>query len=711
MTYRIAVDIGGTFTDSVIVDERGDRTVAKALTTHEELTEGVIESVSVNARQRGLELGELLRDTDMFAHGTTVATNAVLVRSGARAGLITTKGHEDALFIGKVYAKRAGLHERDAVHASRLEKPQPIVPRHLVRGVTERMDVEGDVVVKLDEQEVCAAIDALLQAGVEAIAVCLLWSFANPSHERRIAELLRERAPQIFASFSYDLAPVMGEYERAATTAVNAYVGPKVVGYLERLEERLASQGLRQPLLVMQASGGLTSVAEAAGRPIVTLDSGPTGGVLGCRYLGEVYGERNVICTDVGGTSFDVAVISDGEVPIETDPVVSQYSLRLPKVSVQSIGSGGGSVAWVDQGGLLRVGPRSAGSRPGPACYGLGGTDPTVTDADLILGYIDPANFLGGRMRLDRDLALRAYASLGTRLGMEPEEVALGTFRIVNAQMSDLIRKSTIELGHDPRECVLVAYGGSGPTHAAFYGADIRAKSVLILPDATAFSAEGMLTCGITHSAEASRLVRSPLDDDAMATIRENFAELRARVLRQFDSEGIAADEVELERALGIRYRLQVHSLHIEVSDEDLDQGTSLLARFHDRYARKYGSGALLDGGGVEIERHRVTGRFPTVAAAFQARPATGGADALGAVKSMRQVCFDDGFVDTPIYAGELLEPGHVVDGPAVVERMGATTVIPPSMQGTVDEYLTMHLRWSGPTRPDGRSTYAEVSA
>ena len=711
MTYRIAVDIGGTFTDCVLVDEDGGRSVAKALTTHEALAEGVLEAVRLNASHRGLTLRELLTRADLFAHGTTVATNAMLVHTGARVGMITTRGHEDALTIGKVYAKRAGLHERDAVHASRLFKPQPIVAPKRIYGVGERIDVEGEVIVSLNEQDVRDAVHRLVVEDVEALAVCLLWSFVNPAHERRVREIVEAEAPELFTTFSYELAPVMGEYERAATTAVNAYVGPKVVAYLQLLERRLRDEGLGQPLLVMQASGGLTSVSDAAGRPIVTLDSGPTGGILGCSYLGEIYGERNIVCTDVGGTSFDVGVIADGEVPIENDPVVSQYTLRMPKVSVHSIGAGGGSVVWVDEGGMLRVGPRSAGSRPGPACYGLGGTEPTITDADLLLGYIDPGNFLGGRMQLDRERATAAFAAVGSELGMEPEEVAWGAFQIVNAQMSDLIRKSTIEVGHDPRDCVLIAYGGSGPTHAAFYGADIAAKDTLIVPDATAFSAEGMLTCGITHSAEVSRLLRSPLDHADLERIRNSLASLEDQVRRQFASERLT-DAINVTRTLSIRYRLQVHSLDVEVTDEDLTSSDNLLARFRERYARKYGSGALLDGGGIEIERHRVIGRYATAAAGFHAAGVAESDDPSVALKRTRPVCFgSDGFTETNIYDGQRLQPGHIVVGPALIERVGASVVIPPGRAAAVDQYLTLRLGGSVNEPPAAVQTVTELTA
>ena len=694
MRYRIGVDIGGTFTDCVVADERGGRTVSKAPSTPGSLQDGVLEAVGVNAGQLGITRPQLLAATDLFVHGTTQATNAMLTRTGARTGLITTKGHEDAIIIGKVYAKVAGLPERDLVHSSRLRKPDPIVPRSLIRGVTERVDRDGDVIVALQEDEVVAAINSLLAAGVEAIAVSLLWSFANDSHERRIKELLTELAPHLFTAYSHEVSPVLGEYERTATTAITAYVGPKVVGYLERLEGQLRDEGLAQPLLVMQASGGLTSVLDAAQRPIVTLDSGPTGGILGCQHLGRLYGESNVICTDVGGTSFDVGLILRGEVPLEIEPVVAQYSLRMPKVLVNSIGSGGGSIAWLDEGGLLRVGPQSAGSRPGPACYGNGGTEPTVTDADLVLGYLDPDSFLGGRMRLDRDLALRALAALGARLGMEAEEVAVGVFRIINSQMADLIRKSTIEQGHDPRECVLVAYGGAGPTHAVFYGHDIGSKAIFVLADSTVFSAEGMLTCDVTHTAEASRVVSTPFTSETLAALTARFTALEQRVIDQFALEGAGREEVSLARTLGVRFRQQVHTVEVGVDPGALDAaaGERVLARFIERYGLLYGEGALLLGGGNEVELHRVVGTRKIEPVAFPEHESAG-PDAGAALKGERNAYFEPvGLTPTRVYDGDALRAGNEIDGPAIIERMGDSVVVPPDFRAQVDRLLTIRL-------------------
>jgi N-methylhydantoinase A len=692
--YRIGVDIGGTFTDCVVADERGERTVSKALTTPGALFEGVLEAVTVAAAQLGIARADLLAATDLFVHGTTQATNAMLTRTGARTGLITTKGHEDAIIIGNVYAKVAGLPERDLVHSSRLRKPEPIVPRTLIRGVTERVDRYGEVIVALQEDEVVAAIDGLVAEGVEAIAVSLLWSFVNEAHELRIKEIVQERAPGVFTAYSHEVAPVLGEYERTATTAISAYVGPKVVAYLEHLETRLRDEGLSQPLLVMQASGGLTSVLDAAQRPIVTLDSGPTGGILGCQHLSRLYGEKNIICTDVGGTSFDVGLILDGDVPLDAQPVVAQYSLKLPKVLVHSIGSGGGSIAWLDEGGLLRVGPQSAGSRPGPACYGRGGESPTVTDADLVLGYLDPDSFLGGRMHLDRDLALAALARLGAELGMEPEEVAVGVFRIINSQMADLIRKSTIEQGHDPRDCVLVAYGGAGPTHAVFYGHEIGSKAILVLRDSTVFSAEGMLMCDITHTAETSRRVSSPFTEEVVNEVNGRFGALEERILAQFEMEGAQPDEIALARTAGMRFRQQVTSIdvHLETGPIAAGAGDGLVTRFLERYAHVYGQGALLEGGGTDIERYRVVGTRAIEPIPFPEHDA-GVPDSSGALKGERRAHFEPGgFISTQVFDGDALLPGNVVHGPAIVERMGDSVVVPPEYSAVVDRYLTLRL-------------------
>ncbi len=690
--YQVAVDIGGTFTDCVVVDENGHRTISKSLTTYDGLYKGVFNAVEVSADELGLSLNALLAQTSEFVHGTTVATNAVVTRRGAKTGLITTRGHEDSLIIGKVSSKSAGLVERDLIQVSRLNKPEPLVPPELIRGVHERVDVEGDIIAPLDEASVLTAIESLRDQGVEAIAVSLLWSFMNDSHEMRIKALLSEHAPNVFCTLSSELAPVLGEYERTVTTVMNAYVGPQVSSYLQELDMRLRDAGLQWPLLVMQASDGLTSVADASVRPIVTLDSGPAGGVLGCQYLSKLYDEPNAICTDVGGTTFEVGLISNGEVPLETDPVVSQYSFRLPKIAVRSIGAGGGSIGWVDAGGVLRVGPQSARSDPGPACYGIGGTEPTLSDADLYLGYFDPDNFLGGKMKLHYDKAEEALTKLGKQLGMSAQEVAVGIVRITNAHMADLIRRNTIEQGTDPRECVLVAYGGAGPTHAAFYGRDIGAKRILIPADSTVFSAEGMLTCQLAHSAQASSPLASPFSEKDMADLSGHLQALEDRVVGQFASEGTASEELSIKRSVTVHYPEQFHTLEVEVPARELNTGheAEIRARFEKRYANTFGEGSLFKDGGIEIDLCRVTATRATEPMQFaEHEPST--PDASSAIKSTRRMFFEDvGFIETPVYEGSQLQAGNAIKGPALIERMGDSVVVPPEFSVEVDKYLTL---------------------
>ncbi|MFT3863225.1 MAG: hydantoinase/oxoprolinase family protein [Solirubrobacterales bacterium] len=692
--YKVGVDIGGTFTDSVVVDADGTRTIAKALTTYGELDQGVLDSLAANARQRDLSVEQLLSRTAVFVHGTTQATNALLTRHGAKTGLITTKGHEDSILIGKIQSKVAGLPERELIHSSRLEKPEPIVPRPLIHGITERVDRDGEIVVTLDEDEVRVAVEALVSEGVEAVAVSLLWSFLNPTHEHRVAEIVAATAPELHVALSHEIAPVLGEYERTATTAISAYIGPRVAGYLGQLEERLTSLGLTSQMLVMQASGGLTSAADGVNRPIVTLDSGPTGGVLGCQYLGELLEEENVICTDVGGTSFDVGMILGGKIPLDPEPVVGKYTLRMPKVLVESIGAGGGSVAWVDEGGLLRVGPRSAGSQPGPACYGSGGTEPTVTDADLVLGYLDPVGAVGGSISLRRDLALAALATVGERLGIEPEDVAIGIERIVNAQMADLVRRSTIEQGDDPRDCILVAYGGAGPTHAAFYGADIGVKDIVIPPESTVFSAEGMLTCDLVHIAEMSHRAQAPLDPAMIEGLGARLEKLDRQVREHFDRDG-GHGEVGVTYVVGVRFLAQVHTLAIEIDRAALSNGfdAHLGERFRDRYEQVFGAGAVIDDAALEIEFLRVTGRRSIDPIPFE--PAAETDDEVGPVGERDAYFEGHGFVQTKVFEDAALHPGALIEGPAIIQRMGDSVTVPPAYRARVDRYNFVRLELS----------------
>ncbi len=696
--YHVGVDIGGTFTDCAVLDGDGAiATIAKSPSSRRDPAEGVLGALAVAAENLGQPLDAFLADSALLLHGCTVATNAVVERSGVRTGLITTKGHEDALFIGKVIQKVAGLSEREMLHQSRLAKADPpIVERRLVIGVPERLDAHGQVVVPLDLAAAEAALDALVAAGVQAVAVSFLWAFLDPRHEQAVGALARRKYPALYVALSSEVAPVLGEYERTATAALSAYLGPPVLGYLERLAGALRERGYGRELLLSHCMGGLTTVAEARIRPLLTLDSGPAGGVLGARYFGRLYGEPNVLCTDMGGTTFDVSLVRGGAAELDEEPVVDKYHVLVPKIAIHSIGAGGGSILWVDPDGLLHVGPQSAGAEPGPACYGEGGVEPTITDADLLLGYLNPDRFLGGRKRLDRALAEQAVGRVAARLGMDPIATAAGAFRIVNAQMADLIRQVTVEQGHDPRAFALFAYGGAGPAHAAFYGRDLGVRRLYVPSFSTVFSALGMLTGGRVHSAEASYPAVLPLDAAERAGAETLYAALERRLLEQFAAEGVGREAVCLQRYAYVKYRLQPRALAVPLPPGPLTaaQAEALAADFEAAYAEVYGAQAGFRQAGLELLKCRVDGTCPTVAPRLAARPPAASADPAAARVGARPAYFAEaaGFVDTPVYDGARLEPGHVLAGPCIVERMGDTIVLPPGASGHVDQYENLLL-------------------
>jgi len=458
MAYLCNVDIGGTHTDAVVIDQRGSVTEAKVSSTPDDFSRGFFNALEQGAAKRDLALDELLERTEVVSHGTTVGTNAIIEGEGVDAALVTTRGAEDVMFVmrgGAAVSK--GQSIEDVLSFRDASKPDPIVERKRVYGVDERVDCMGDVVVDLNEERVRNVARELARNEVDAVAVNLLWSFLNDSHEVRIEEILEEELPDgTFLTRASDLIPKWGEYERTTATAINAYIGPSTSEYIDRINDGLGERGYDGTLLVMQSGGGVMSAEDAVREPVKTIDSGPAAGIIGCRYLSERLEHENIIAADMGGTSFDIGLLTDGEPITQPNNVINQYEYMIRNVDVDSIGSGGGSIAQVDADtGRLQVGPESAGADPGPACYGRGGTDPTVTDADLLLGFLDPDHFLGGRQHLDESKARDAMSAIGDELGMSPEEVASGVFEIVTAKMADSIRQRTINRGHDPRKFVL----------------------------------------------------------------------------------------------------------------------------------------------------------------------------------------------------------------------------------------------------------------
>lgn len=707
MRYQIGIDIGGTFTDCAVMDEAGEMvTIAKSPTHRVNPERGVLNVLTLAAENLGMSRSELLTRCRFLIHGCTVATNTMVERNGAPSALFTTKGHEDAIFVGKVIQKAAGLSEQEIIHQSRLNKARPpLIERVAVEGITERIDSEGEVVVPLSHEEVDAALDRIWAKGIRSLAVSFLWSFQNDRHEQWVKQRVAERYPDLFLTLSSEICPVLGEYERTVTTLANAYVGPKVIGYMTRLKSDLEREGYRAPLLLAHCVGGLTTLEEVREKPILTLDSGPVSGVLGARYFGKIYGEPNIICTDVGGTTFDVSLVHDGETVLDEEPIIDQYHYLIPKIAVKSIGAGGGSIIWHDADGLIRVGPKSAGSDPGPACYGAGGEEATVTDANVLLGYLNPENFLGGAQRLDRSLAEAAMARLGERVNMDTLSVAAGAFRIVNAQMADLVRQASIDRGYDPRKFALFSYGGAGPIHIAFIARELRLKRVYIPSFATVFSAMGMLTGGILHTAERAFLASFPINPEQSQQLAETFFALTRQIDALFDREGVEADRRSIQCSLYLKYRMQPTALLVEINGPPsaIGDGRSLTEAFEQRYKSIYGENAAFANAGYEIVKCRVDGVADATLPSIKEEAVAGVIAPEAARAGSRLAYFEEtrDLVPTPIYRGERLTPGMRVTGPAIIERMGDTVVLPPNAEAEVDGYqnLVLEVRREGEVR------------
>lgn len=698
--YVVGVDIGGTFTDAVVVDEAGNVTVGKALSTPPNFANGAVNAVRDAAERLGLPTErELLGATRLFFHACTVGDNTLLTRSGPKTGLLTTKGFGDTILMmrGKT---TEGLTEVEAAHLSALKKPDPIVPRQLIGEITERVDYKGAVIVALNEAEAEEVIDALVARGVRSFAICLLWSIKNDAHERRVAEILRTKYPDRFVTLSCEVAPFLGEYERTVTTVFNAYIGPTISQYLAELRGLLEPRGLRRPPLVMQAYGGVLDIEASAKNAVGIIESGPAAGVVGSAFQGRLIGQENILAADMGGTTFKVGVIRNGEVERDYAPVIMRYNILSTKIWVESIGAGGGSIAWIEpETGLLKVGPQGAGARPGPVCYGLGGTQPTVSDADLLLGYLNADYFFGGRMRLDTEGARQAVEEQIARpLGMSVVEAASGIYRITNAHMADLVRRATIERGYDPREFVLFAYGGAGPVHAGRYAAELGIKEIVIPETASVQGGMGLISSDVVYEYGTSDHLEFPGDVERW---NRNFAGLIARAQRDLAAAGFAEGDILIQRTADMRYRFQTHELNVpvatgtrEITERDLEE---LDARFDELYEQAYGKGSGYREAGKDVISFRVraTGRLrrPEIS-----RQPLGPSDPAAAFKTTRQVYFQErgDFIPTPTYQFDRLRPGMEIAGPAVIESDITTIVVNPNDRASMDEFRNVRLHIGG---------------
>lgn len=675
---RIGIDVGGTFTDIVLIDDvSGQIHYTKVLTTHDDLAEGVIGGIDKILGMVGAGFDRI----NYMVHGTTIGTNALIERKGARTGLITTQGMRDVLEIGRIERPAAGLYDIF------VDTPLPLVPRYLRLDVKERVGADGQVVVPLDEESAREAVSFLKDQGVESIAVTLLFSFRNPVHEKRLQEICQSMFPEAAVSISSEIAPEFREFERTSTTVIDAYLAPVVERYIDNLEGQLRDRYGDVDLRIMQASGGSMTTEMAKYRAVNIVNSGPAGGALAAAYVGRLTGDRQVVSVDMGGTSFDVGVIDRGEPRVAPESQFEGFPVKIPILDVQAIGAGGGSLAWIDEGGALNVGPESAGSEPGPACYGLGGERPTVTDANLVLGRLNPDYFLGGEMRLYPELAEKAIRQhVAEPLMVSLEEAAGGIIRVVNANMERAISVNSTEKGFDVREFALLPFGGAGPLHAVELAQDLDMKRVVVPPYAGTFSAVGLLVANTRYD-YASTVAKNEKEltpEELLAA----FKELETQGRDQLKEQNVPEDQIEIVWSVDLRYEGQSYELSTPVMRKELLTQADIkeiVDLFHDLHYRIYAYGSVDEM--VEFINLRVAaiGKVPEVSLAHSG---AGDGDAEIARKGSRPVHFPtEGFIDTTIHDRALLRPGHVVSGPALVEEMASTTVLTPGVEGTVDEY------------------------
>ena len=687
MSARVGVDIGGTFTDLVVVDEAsGAIRVGKVLTTPKDPAHGVEHGVQSLLDEAGVDGGRVRA----VAHGTTLATNALIERKGARTALLTTEGFRDALEI-----RHEGRYD---MYDLLIDPPAPLVPRHLRREVPERLLPDGSVLRPLDETVARRVIDELLDGGVEAVAICLLHAYLNPVHERRLAALVREAAPHLAVSCSSEVVPEIREYERSSTTTANVYVVPLMARYLEDLEKRLHELGIPGQLYIMQSSGGIALPPLARRLPIRLVESGPAAGALAAAQAARERGDARLLSFDMGGTTAKACVIDGGAPLVAREFEVARADrfkkgsglpIRVPVIEMIEIGAGGGSIARVDRMGLLKVGPDSAGADPGPACYNLGGRQPTVTDADLMLGYLDAEFFLGGRMRLDRGAAERAVSEHVARpLGLDATAAAWGIHRVVNENMAAAARIHGIERGRDLRAYPLFAFGGAGPVHCWQVAKILKVPRILLPFGAGAMSAWGLLAAPLAF--DFVRTVRARLDTADWEALTHLFLEMEDEGRELLGRAGVAPGEARVSRIAEMRYVGQGHEVEAPIPDGPLSAASlaDITSSFEAAYRALYHR--LPQGVPIEALNWRVTvaGPPPRLAFGGASRPPA----AAGAVKTTRRAWFAEsaGWIDTPVYDRYALGPGATFAGPAIVEERESTAVIGPGASCRVDEGLTL---------------------
>lgn len=687
--YRITIDVGGTFTDCLVMDGEGTLRQFKSYTTPRDPSQGFLDALTKAAAGYGHpDLGAFLGQVELIIHGTTLATNTLINRNGARTGMITTKGFRDIIEI-----RRGFKNVRTSMYDVFVPPYEPLVPRHLRLEASERALYSGETLTELDETETRAAAERLKEKGVEAVVIGFLHSYADPTNEQKASAIAREVLTDTYVTASHEILPVWREYERFSTAVVSAYTGPIVEKYLRTLVARLADEGFRGNLLMMLSDGLVETVDYCIPRVVYLIGSGPAAAPSGALHIGDAIGTRNILSVDMGGTSFDICMVQDGEIPTTTEAWVQDERVAIKMVDIQSGGAGGGSIAWIDQLGLLRVGPKSAGGDPGPACYGKGGTEPTVTDADLVLGYVPADYFLGGEIALDADAARAAVSTVAEPLGLSVEATASAIFTTVNSYMADQITEVATRRGHDVRDFALVAGGGAGPVHAAAIADLLHMPQVVIPPIAATYSAFGMFAMDVGRNYARSYITRAK--DLDPAHVQELYQGMEAEAIAGFAALGVDASDVTFARTADVRYLGQFHEVEVSVPSGAIDQAAidAALADFHKRHRQLY----TFDMPWQQVELLTFRLRATTPKAPFTMRGIEqGGPDSSAALKRRRTVWFDGEPMDTPVYDGALLRAGNEFHGPAIVEETTTSVVIPPRYACRVDDVRNYVLTRDG---------------
>ncbi len=680
---RLAIDIGGTFTDLVLYDIQAQSyETKKVLTTPENPAIGVLDGMEESVGQ--------FEKIDYFVHGTTAGLNAFLERKGARVALIVTEGFRDIYEIGRA--------NRSDMYSIQYRKPSPLVARGDVYEVRERILADANIELALEPSEILQLVDELIRKDYQSVVVSLLHAYKNPVHELAIKHVFERTAPQMSLSLSHQVAREWREYERTSTAVINGYIAPIVEKYLAALEKETALRGLNGNIFIMQSNGGVMTSNLAKRHPIQTLLSGPVGGAIGGIRLSKLTRDENLICVDMGGTSFDVSLVVDGKPDVTAETQLEGFPIMTPMVNIHTIGAGGGSIAWLEGGGL-RVGPRSAGADPGPACYGRGGQEPTVTDANLVLNRIDSDGFLGGNMKLDQAAAHRAIQNIAEEIGLDVIQTAEGICDIANAKMADAIRTLTVRKGIDPRDFALVAFGGAGPMHAVFIADLLDIRRVIIPSAAGVFSAWGMLQTDIRHDAVRTFYHSvSDVDFGQMACIYE---EMKVEIIEILNYQNIESDKMAFFRTADLRYVGQEYTVNVPYESVNMEESSiqALIRRFHDMHLNIYGHNNPV--GDVEFVNLRTIGygalttysSEDTVADREYHRGETQSSPETRLVKS---VIFHETAVATEVFSSGMLQSGHMLKGPVIIEDEGSTTVVPPGYSIIVDHYGNLDIQKEG---------------